>query len=336
MEDSDIKLRAGINKLKNESRYKECFHGGKSCSSRIIKAHSIQRNRILNKISDNGHVLVFRLSDSVWGFELSETGNAIASTFSGFCNHHDTEIFSPIENFNYSPNDQEQEFLYAYRALAISHNRKHSEKLFYKNLIKILAEKKHGSYGIPIRDQEDYNLHRKDYSTRLRFVEIALKQREKTKIAFNANLQNNRFDSVETEILIFPEEYYIASSSALFIMRDFKGKIINNIYTPKEVNKPLFLSIFPQDGKTYVLMSFLKKERSFFSFTSDIANKNIGMQKDMISKLIVKYSDNFVISPAAWNKLPNDQQERINELLMSSISISEDINSVPNVDLFLK
>lgn len=336
MEDSDIKLRAGINKLKNESRYKECFHGGKSCSSRIIKAHSIQRNRILNKISDNGHVLVFRLSDSVWGFELSETGNAVASTFSGFCNHHDTEIFSPIENFNYSPNDQEQEFLYAYRASALTYNHKYSEKLFYDNLIEILLQKKHEDYGFPIPDEEDNNNHLEDSINRLKVIKMALNQRGKIKLAFNKNLESGRYDSIKTETIILPEEYLIASSSTIFIVKDFDGKIVNNIHLPKEVNKPLFLSVFPQEGKTYILLSFFKKDRNHFGFTKKLLMENFETQKTKLSKLIVKYSDNFVISPRAWNKLSRDQQNRINELLMSSISISEDINSLPEVNLFLK
>ena len=43
--------------MRKKSRIKECIHPDKAhCSERIIGAHSIQNNKILSKISDNGHV----------------------------------------------------------------------------------------------------------------------------------------------------------------------------------------------------------------------------------------------------------------------------------------
>ncbi|MEG7524635.1 MAG: hypothetical protein M3H12_16330, partial [Chromatiales bacterium] len=45
-----------------------------------------------------------------------EIGVGVASTFAGFCQKHDNELFKPIDDPYLAPND-EQVFLYAYRCL---------------------------------------------------------------------------------------------------------------------------------------------------------------------------------------------------------------------------
>lgn len=46
------------NNLKNEAHIKQCLHPNKNeCDEKIIKAHAIQNNRILNKISEKGMVV---------------------------------------------------------------------------------------------------------------------------------------------------------------------------------------------------------------------------------------------------------------------------------------
>ena len=51
-------ISKGFNKMKRDSSLKECFHEDENCSNKIIKAHAIQNNRILNEISENGEVLM--------------------------------------------------------------------------------------------------------------------------------------------------------------------------------------------------------------------------------------------------------------------------------------
>ena len=43
--------------MRKKAQFKECIYPDKSCcSEKIIKAHSIQNNKILARISDNGKV----------------------------------------------------------------------------------------------------------------------------------------------------------------------------------------------------------------------------------------------------------------------------------------
>lgn len=106
----------------------KCLHpeaSEKTCSNKIIKAHSVQRAGGLSAISDNGHVIsVQRGFESIHknnGHIIPEPiGIRVASTFTGFCSLHDNNLFKPIENDSFSLN-QEAAFLLAFRALAYEH-----------------------------------------------------------------------------------------------------------------------------------------------------------------------------------------------------------------------
>ena len=79
------------------------------------KVFSLSENFIENGIVKKG------IKDVGWG--------KAASTFFGFCAHHDTELFNPIENNNDFNNSPEHCFLHSYRSFAYSY---HQLKKTYK------------------------------------------------------------------------------------------------------------------------------------------------------------------------------------------------------------
>ena len=107
-----------LNKLFNEAKQKSCFIDDLKCSAKIIKAHSIQNNKILNKLSYNGEVIMIASQKDNLGFTTELVGRKKATVFTGFCGYHDNIIFLPIEEKDYCKYDKEQEFLFAFRALA--------------------------------------------------------------------------------------------------------------------------------------------------------------------------------------------------------------------------
>lgn len=89
-----------------------------NCGS-IISAHTLQRGRVLEKLSDDeNHVLTFYpLETDADGLPLlHRVGWRKASTFSAFCDRHDSSTFAPLEKVPYA-GTKEQIFLIAYRAM---------------------------------------------------------------------------------------------------------------------------------------------------------------------------------------------------------------------------
>jgi len=122
MDSVEIEFKKNLSIMKREASLKQCIWGeddASDCKGRIIKAHSIQRSKILTKIADNGKVQFF----SVHGGEDSPStildfeGIKKFSTFTGFCEKHDKEIFQPIEDLKFSATT-EQKYIFAYRAAA--------------------------------------------------------------------------------------------------------------------------------------------------------------------------------------------------------------------------
>jgi hypothetical protein len=90
------------------------------CGQKIIRAHSLQK-AIFKNHAKRGHVYEF---DSLCGTrDVDErlwpdlVGINDATTFTGFCEHHDAKVFSGIDNSRFR-NTPQQQFLHHYRAFA--------------------------------------------------------------------------------------------------------------------------------------------------------------------------------------------------------------------------
>jgi hypothetical protein len=99
--------------------YKKCLHGDLTCEGRPIDAHSIQNARVLELIQTDGHVLMpdLRLVDGQPKVEFVKVGRNDASTFTGLCSKHDTELFKAIDTEPLDLDDSEHLRQLAYRAV---------------------------------------------------------------------------------------------------------------------------------------------------------------------------------------------------------------------------
>ncbi|MCX2697083.1 hypothetical protein [Ochrobactrum chromiisoli] len=103
-------LKVGFNK---------CLWPTLACKEKAINAHSVQNASSLGLIAENNHVaaLGMRVNGGEPNCVFSKVGRNKASTFAGFCSHHDTKLFKPIDTKPLSLLDQEQLFLIAYRSV---------------------------------------------------------------------------------------------------------------------------------------------------------------------------------------------------------------------------
>lgn len=127
--DRHLQKEEPIGKLINQllkARHKGyCLHpeaSSSECSSKIIKAHTVQKGGGLGEIAENGHVIsgkkafekIFKNDGSI----IPEpVGIGTASTFMGFCGKHDNKLFEPIEQQSFVLNEKAA-FLLSFRALS--------------------------------------------------------------------------------------------------------------------------------------------------------------------------------------------------------------------------
>jgi hypothetical protein len=134
------RLQQFIGELRREGRTKSCFAADSNCSNTIVKAHSVQNNRILTRLADNGEVIQLKHDIREEDFKIAPkpVGRRVASVATNFCGMHDTNIFLPIEQRNYTPGDFQQEFLFAYRAYAREYHAKLEQTIMFKSAMEKL------------------------------------------------------------------------------------------------------------------------------------------------------------------------------------------------------
>lgn len=102
-------LASYLSESKSLKRKGRCLHydAGSRCS-KVIDAHSIQKHGALSLIADNGQVYAISrnfgdIKRSRGGVTYTKQGINMVSTFRGFCEKHDSQVFEPIDKFPLVP-----------------------------------------------------------------------------------------------------------------------------------------------------------------------------------------------------------------------------------------
>lgn len=99
--------------------YSRCLHYSMDCEKDAIRAHSIQNANVLDHLQRNNHVILpkHKIVDGKPTAEFGLIGRNQASTFTGLCADHDTELFKLADTLPLDTGNKEQLNQYAYRAV---------------------------------------------------------------------------------------------------------------------------------------------------------------------------------------------------------------------------
>ncbi|WP_138752793.1 YecA family protein [Paenibacillus sinopodophylli] len=282
--DANIPVDSAIDKWLNVNRIKDCAHPNKTeCSKDIIKAHSIQNNRILSKLSENGDVLMVRQAATreKFDFKFKPIGRKVATTFTGFCGHHDKQLFQEIEDIEYVGTNK-QKFLFAYRAFSYEYHKKLEAKKNHRSVIEhkpsLLKEETFHSVSL------GYDLAESD------------SQRIKT-LLDNAIIEEN-YGVIETIEFSFQCKPSLAVCSGFNLEYDLKGKVVNNLSDFNASMSMMMLNVIPNDDSTVILMSWLKSDSSLYvNFCDQLTKLSDCELRQCMSNLIPSYCENVVFHP---------------------------------------
>ncbi len=142
MENEINDLKKFISQIKKFQRIKKCFYyEQEKCSENIIDAHTISMSSNMKLIkgiiakNEKVYTLSERILDNAQTERfLEDIGWSKASTFNGFCGHHDRTTFLSIEdNHPFEIEKLEHLFLQSYRSFAYGY---HKKMEFYKTRTK--------------------------------------------------------------------------------------------------------------------------------------------------------------------------------------------------------
>ena len=289
------------------SKFHRCFWPKESCSETAIRAHSIQNSKVLDLLCENDHVIMPRGGvniDTGLFLKFEEVSRNKATTFTGMCNNHDNKLFEPIDKNHFDSNNNEHLFLIAYRSVLreLHANMKRAVDIQsqYTRGVEL------GRFNADIPDQprmmatmgmaEAYSF----YLYKFQFDQIYIKGNY-SQIAHQIEFIEN----IEPSIAV--------SSSFSFIDN---MRILQDRHDPKCIS----LNIFPCDNGIYIIFSYRKdQEANLLPYVEKILQAEKYYKLYLISKLVLMYCENFVVSPKFYRNLPESNKKSITDFFMNNI-----------------
>lgn len=319
-----IKFGKFYSEITKKCRFSDCLYpDSKNCSNKVITSHSIQ-SALLKKISVNGRVISFDIRKTLYTNEFGEIGIKSASTFTGFCNYHDTVIFSEIENKDYEESEN-QNFLYAFRACIREYVKKKESVCHINNLLEKFKSSSYSTNLEIIKKMSMIGLNDLSSYSDLFFKEII---KEKS--------QN--FNIIKTFTFELSYEALIVVNSVFTISYDFQGNLINDLTDTSKIPAPVFLNIFPQNKKTFILLSWFEYGDGIYNaIKKDIERLSDYEKEFFFTNLILCHCENFFMSPQKYNKIGKKAKQFLVEKFIKttgSQGIPNYLTIKPSVNLF--
>lgn len=273
---------------------KECFHHNKSeCNGKIKQSHSIQRNGRLSIIEGdvNGNQSIYTLTSHIPSEkhlfeELKPIGKKEASTFFGFCDFHDTTLFSPIENFPFDQSEKHQ-FLHSYRSYAHSYHRKKEDQKVYNDPNSDFTK------SIPPSILEEMKMG----------IEMGINDSTLRKEQLDSYIENQEYGALEYFVYEKAGLYPIAVSSQLSPPVTYRNKPMNNHLDPNVPYSQPIITLLPDKDTTFVILAAFPDDENSITLLDELDDLPILKLEKAITSLIIANCENTFFSPAFWNSL---------------------------------
>ncbi len=309
-------------KFKADSKIKECFHyDSDSCDEKIKNAHSLQKNGVLSilehEVNKNQVVYSFLHPKphgfmTYYGFE--PIGKKEASTFHGFCDIHDSTIFSPIENKPVDINSDEHCFLLSYRAFAKEY---HSKIETHK--------------GYTTNDFFNLPQNKQDQDGMINGTNLAIRDLKEVKIKLNKLLETKDFQGLEYFSYSINQCIPVACSASITPAYSYNGTLLNKSIKEDVIYENVFLSVLPTKTETHVIFACFPEDKKSQLFISELESLSDDELEIAITSILIGDIENTFISPLIWEKMTKKEKEQ----LMKEISLTAPPYSYLNEDFFL-
>lgn len=287
-----------IEALRRNQRVKKCMHPSAphDCSGSIVRAHTIQRSGGLSRIAQNQHVYSVK-QESLTRFPRRWTPQKIglneASTFTGFCNRHDSQLFRPVEQqpFNWGA---EHCFLLTYRALA--------RELYAKEVA-------HTGYSLI---QNMYPLTERDAQRATLASEAnlqGLKELQQQKDRYDKILLTGSYDDVEFICFRLDKCPDFLCSTFFSPWFDFEEIRLQDGTDYSTLVEGLGLSIIPIDIGGAVVFSWLRDQVPCSRFINSFRRVTSIHRAETLRQLIFAVADNIYMSPKWWEGITDSDRD---------------------------
>jgi hypothetical protein len=227
-------------------------------------------------------------------------GRNFATTFEGFCSNHDAILFRPIETQIFDLANDEQLFLYAYRAIV---RELHASM---EAAIKL-------QFGYQGRVEAGLDTGTEPEEAGLRAVDQMLVAHStfEYKVELDRALTAARHDALIHKIVQLDDQAPVLAVSALFDL--------NN--RPNDEEPPrIALNVFPiSDKQTVVVFSFTHRDApAVKDYLHDVLRASGAYQKYLISRMVLMHAENFIVAPSLFDTWSPEKKGQNTSVLSSN------------------
>jgi hypothetical protein len=273
------------------------------CKGKIVRAHTLQKSGSLSTISVNRHVYGLEeggMPDDNGYPPFKLIGVNEASTFTGFCQRHDTELFQPLEMKPFTTS-KEQFFLLAYRAL--------SKEVYAKRFaLRIEPILRRGDVGKePFQQvilQNQLYVMAQLHRLSLRDLEANLKDYEQIYLAQD-------FDRMSAYVVFADRTLDFVVSGGVYPEFDFAGLSLQDLATPNRLEFLTYSALAFQTGGVIAFVwdstrggSCVQLMRSLDSLASEDV-------PDALVRLTFEHFENTYADPRWWEGMSDSERGRL-------------------------
>ena len=119
----------------------------------------------------------------------------------------------------------------------------------------------------------------------------------------------------------------IACQVSLVLSGDLSGHVINNIFDTDSHHKmqPLYIGIFPLEKSSVVMLFHSLSDNNYNAFDSQFLKLNLTEQLELISYMVLLYTEEYFLSPKLQTVLDDDSNEEVQLLLEAAQDMHMDI-----------
>ncbi|MBW2307029.1 MAG: SEC-C domain-containing protein [Deltaproteobacteria bacterium] len=304
-----LPAEAIYNEAKAAWDHKECLHplAGMGICDKIVSAHTVQRSGVLQRIIDStNHVRTFYpiRKDNSGRPILRCVGWRKASTFTGFCAKHDSEIFTALEKKLFTGTD-EQCFLVGYRALCHEVYQK-SGSLRAGQVIRQSIDR-----GLPEKFQRQIQgiETSKDAGTRKGLADF-----QRLKGIMDRHLLEKDYSGWSRAVITFRGDLCVASTGAVSPNRDLEGHKLQGLHDTHTHQESLLYGVVPVPEGGAVVMTWLSRETAPRLFVNSLLKEGNRRLPSLLVQFMFAYVENTYFSGAWWESLNIADRQHI-ELL---------------------
>ncbi|MEF2767245.1 MAG: hypothetical protein U0O05_06015 [Dorea phocaeensis] len=138
----------------------------------------------------------------------------------------------------------------------------------------------------------------------------------------STTLDQGQFDRIVTITVTLDYEISFATAYMSPLSYDLAGNIVSDVWSLSARMKNIYVSIFPEKGKTYILISWLKEDNDYkfdkFQEQFEEVKRNEEVLLNVLNNMVACQSDNFVFSKKLLDSWGEEKIEVFRHQCMSS------------------